>query len=151
MATIRPVLVLSGVCLLLIAAAVAIRGPLSAAPPPLSLDNIDGADIVEIRDAQGNAVLTGEFRTRVDALGNTEKDAALRNREGSTVIGEVELEIPVEGRENRRPELEVDIISLEPNQTYTVAIDDRPVATFSADDRGSIDVELQEGEITAPP
>lgn len=151
MSAIRPIVLLCGVCVALIAIAVAIRGPLAAAQPPLSLDNITSADIVEIRDAQGNAVLTGEFRTRVDALGNTEKDAALRNRDGSTVIGEVELEIPVEGRENRRPELEVDIISLEPNQTYTVAIDDRPVATFTADDRGSIDVELQEGEIAGVP
>ncbi|MGE0866759.1 MAG: hypothetical protein AB7P34_22880 [Vicinamibacterales bacterium] len=147
MATIRPILVLTGVCLLLIAIAVRTRGLVAASQPPLSLDNITSADIVEIRDAQGNAVLTGEFRTRVDTLGNTEKDAALRNRSGSTVIGEVELEIPVEGRENRRPELEVDVISLEPNQTYTVAIDDRPVATFITDDRGSIDVELQEGEV----
>jgi hypothetical protein len=147
MATIRPIFVLCGVCVLLIAIAVTVRGLVAASQPPLSLDNITSADIVEIRDARGNAVLTGEFRTRVDTLGNTEKDAALRNRDGSTVIGEVELEIPVEGRENRRPELEVDIISLEPNQTYTVAIDDRPVATFTTDDRGSIDVELQEGEI----
>jgi hypothetical protein len=146
MATIRPILVLCALCLLLIAAAVTVRGPVAAAQPPLSLGDIDSADIVEIRNADGAAVLTGEFRTRVDVLGNTEKDAALRDGRGSAVIGEVELEMPAAGRENRRPELEVDIISLEPSKTYTVVIDDRPVASFTTDDRGSIDVELQEGE-----
>ena len=64
---------------------------------------------MEIRDHRGLPVLSGEFRSRVDMLGNIEKDAALKNRDGRTVIGEVELEIPEPTRENRRPELEVDI------------------------------------------
>ena len=146
MAAVRPIVLLCALCVVLIAVAVLVRGPVAAAQPPLSLGNIESADIVEIRDAGGSSVLTGEFRTRVDVLGNTEKDAALRDAGGRTVIGEVELEIPAAGRENRRPELEVDIVSLEPSKTYTVVIDDRPVASFTTDDRGSIDVELQEGE-----
>jgi hypothetical protein len=102
--------------------------------------------MVEIRDSSGRAILSGEFRSRVDALGNTEKDAPLSDRQGRTVIGEVELEIPAAGRENRRPELEVDILGLPPRQTFSVVIDDRLVGTFITDDRGSVDMELQEGE-----
>ena len=112
---------------------------------PVQLDNISEAHLVEIRDHRGVAVLTGEFRSRTDPLGNAEKDAALYGR-GRRVIGEVELEIPAEGRTDRRPELEVDIIELAPNATFTVVIDDREVGRFTTDDRGSIDVELQEGE-----
>ena len=52
------------------------------------------AHIVEIRDRHGATVMAGEFRSRVDKLGNTEKDAGLFDRRGRTVIGEVELEIP---------------------------------------------------------
>jgi hypothetical protein len=120
------------------------------APPTASISTMltqaASGDLVEIRDSNGAAVLSGEFRTRVDSLGNTEKDAELTNQKGAVVIGEVELEIPAPGREHRRPELEVDIIHLQPRQRYTVVIDDRAVGTFVTDDRGSVDMELQEGE-----
>jgi len=118
--------------------------------PTVELGDVSEAQVVEIRDQDGMTVMSGEFRSHVDALGNTEKDAALMDRRGRRVIGEVELEVPAPGRENRRPELEVDIIELAPRQTYTVVVDDRPVATFTTDDRGSIDMELQEGELTPP-
>ncbi len=121
-----------------------------ATAQPLTLGDVSEATIVEIRDHRGLPVLSGEFRSRVDMLGNIEKDAALKNRDGRTVIGEVELEIPEPTRENRRPELEVDILGLPPRQTFTIVIDDKAVATFVTDDRGSIDRELQEGEIPAP-
>jgi hypothetical protein len=58
----------------------------------------------------------------------------------------VEIEIPARGRPDRRPELEVDIIGLAPFETFSVAIDDRVVGSFVTDDRGSVDMELQEGE-----
>jgi hypothetical protein len=128
---------------------------LLAAPPPdatVSLANLSGASLVEIRDQRGTVVLSGEFRSRTDALGNTEMDADLGNRRGHAVIGEVEIEIPAAGREHRRPELEVDIIRLSPRSRYLVVIDDRTVGTFVTDDRGSVDMELQEGELAdAPP
>src|SRR5688500_1773262 len=49
----------------------------SAMPPAIALDGVAEAQIVEIRDRRGQTVLSGEFRSRVDTLGNTEKDAAL--------------------------------------------------------------------------
>lgn len=113
---------------------------------PLSLGNVADAHVVEIRDHANVTVLSGEFRARKDTLGNTERDAALIDRQGRAVIGEVELEIPAPGRDDRRPELEVDIIGLSPRQTYSVVIDDRIVGSFTTDDRGSVDMELQEGE-----
>jgi hypothetical protein len=116
----------------------------------VELGDVSDADVVEIRDHRGVTVLSGEFRSRVDALGNTEKDAALLDRSGRRVVGEVELELPARGRENRRPELEVDIMDLPARQTFNVAVDDRVVATFTTDDRGSVDMELQEGETPAP-
>lgn len=127
---------------------------LIAAPRPVAtveLANLSGAHLVEIREEGGKVVLSGEFRSRTDALGNIEKDADLGDRNGNAVIGEVELEIPAAGREHRLPELEVDIIRLAPRTRYLVAIDDRVVGSFVTDDRGSVDMELQEGEqLTAP-
>ena len=113
---------------------------------PLKLGDVREAHIVEIRDTSGSTILTGEFRTRVDELGNMEKDAALADRRGQRVIGEVELEVPPDSRTDRRPELEVDIIGLPPRQLFTVFSDNLPVASFTTDDRGSVDMELQEGE-----
>jgi hypothetical protein len=114
---------------------------------PIALGDVSEAHIVEIRNQRGETVLSGEFRSRVDMLGNTEKDAALTDRRGRSVIGEVELEIPAPTRENRRSELEVDIIGLPARETFAIVIDDRIVGTFTTDDRGSVDMELQEGEI----
>jgi hypothetical protein len=118
-----------------------------AIPSAIALGDVSEAHIVEIRDHRGEVVLSGEFRSRVDGLGNTEKDAALTDRRGRTVIGEVELEIPAALRENRRPELEVDIIGLPGREAFSIVIDDRIVGWFTTDDRGSVDMELQEGEV----
>jgi hypothetical protein len=133
-------------------AASTLLGP-RMAPSAVTLGDVAEAQIVEIRTAGGETVLSGEFRDRVDALGNTEKDAALADRAGRRVVGEVELEIPGSARPHRRPELEVDVMGLPARTTFLVVIDDRVVATFRTDDRGSVDMELQEGEVptaTAP-
>jgi hypothetical protein len=45
----------------------------------------------------------------------------------------------------------VDIIGLPGRQTFAVVIDDRAAGTFTTDDRGSIDMELQEGEVPRSP
>lgn len=113
---------------------------------PIVLADVVDAQIVEIRDSSGATVASGEFRSRTDAVGDTEKDAALTRRDGQALIGEVEIEIPGAARPHRQPELEVDVIGLAGNSRHSVVIDDRIVATFVTDDRGSIDEELQEGE-----
>jgi hypothetical protein len=148
----RTLMLLALICGLLIAGGIAVKtltGPELTAPA-VTLGDVSEADIVEIRDHRGITVLSGEFRSRVDMLGNTEKDAALTDRRGRKVIGEVEIEIPAPARDNRHPELEVDVIGLPPRETFTVVIDDRIVGTFTTDDRGSVDMELQEGENPAP-
>ena len=119
-------------------------------PAPLVLDGMAEAHIVEIRDHRGQTVLSGEFRSRLDGLGNTEKDAALTDRRGRSVIGEVEIELPAASRADRRAELEVDIMGLPANAAFGIVIDDQTVATFSTDDRGSVDMEVQEGEVPSP-
>lgn len=143
----RIFVLLAIICGFLIVGGRALGITAATGPSTLTLGDISEAHIVEIRDSRGNPVLFGEFRSRVDMLGNTEKDAALYDRRGQMVVGEVELEIPAPDRQDRRPELEVDVISLPPSATFTVVIDDRAVGTFRTDDRGSIDIELEEGEI----
>lgn len=149
----RTIIELIAFSLLVIAAGLVLQAvsPDTRRHGPIGLGDLTTAQIVEIRDSSGSVALSGEFRTRVDALGNTEKDADLTNQRGRTVIGEVEIELPAPGRDHLRPELEVDVINLQPRQRYFVAIDDRIVGTFMTDDRGSVDLELQEGEAPALP
>jgi hypothetical protein len=145
----RMAVVLSGILLPMVAAGFLVQASTESAPVAVvtvSLSQATEGHLVEIRDSRGAVVLSGEFRSRVDSLGNIEKDAELAGPQGQTVIGEVELEFPAAGREHRRPELEVDVIHLQPRQRYSVVIDDRIVGTFVTDDRGSADLELQEGE-----
>lgn len=135
-------------CVMLIAFGMAVTHVTDAhtEPQPVTLGDVRDAQLVEIRDQRGRVVLAGEFRSRRDALGNIEKDAALTAPRGDRVIGEIEVEIPAAGREHRQPELEVDVLGLAPRETFSVAIDDRVVGTFTTDDRGSVDMEIQEGE-----
>jgi hypothetical protein len=142
---------LGGICgvLIISGTAMPILTGEHTSPPAIALGDVSEAQIVEIRNRRGQTLVSGEFRSRVDALGNTEKDAALTDRRGRAVIGEVEIEIPALLREDRQTELEVDVLGLPPRETFGLFIDDRIVATFTTDDRGSIDMELQEGE--SPP
>jgi hypothetical protein len=112
--------------------------PPAAAPLP----DLSGAAIVEVRDARGRTILSGEFRSRTDPLGNEEKDAALTDGKGQQVVGEIEIEIPGPQAANQEQELEVDIIRVAPNGKFAVFIDDREIMTFLSDDRGSIDMEV---------
>ena len=79
-----------------------------------TLPDLSTAQLVEVRDASGRTVLSGEFRERVDALGNIEKDAALVERGGRHVIGEIEIGIPGPTAMMSGQELDIDIIELRP-------------------------------------
>jgi hypothetical protein len=51
---------------------------------------------------------------------------------------------------NRKPQLEVYITGLKPRHTYSIVIDDRIVGSFSTDDHGSTDIQLQDGAVPNP-
>lgn len=113
-----------------------------ADPRAPTLPDLSGAQLVEIRDASGRTILTGEFRSHTDPIGNVEKDAALVDRRGRRVIGHVEVELPGPQSMHQPQELEIDIIGIAPSAKFSVFIDDREAATFITDDRGHVDVEI---------
>ena len=84
-------------CGLLIAAGVAVATVTGAttAVAVVALGDVSQAHIVEIRDHRGVTLLTGEFRSRVDLLGNIEKDAALVDRRGRVVVYLLFMAAPV--------------------------------------------------------
>jgi hypothetical protein len=141
-------LALVALCGLFVAAGVLVLGGDTLRPEPrLHLGDMRDAQVVEVRTLSGETVLSGEFRTITAAMGNIEKDAALMDRSGRQVVGEVEIDVSRPDAANPRQELEIDIISLTPNTEFAVYLDDRRAASFTTDDRGSIDIEIE----SAPP
>jgi hypothetical protein len=150
----RTRLLLALICIPLIGVGMTLANSSSKTAPvavqPINPGDVTNATLVEIRDHRGDTVYSGEFHGRRDVLGNTEKVAALMQRGGRTIVGKVELENPAPGRQNRRPELGVDIVGLTPGKTFTVVIEDRVVGLFVSDDAGSVNMELLEGGPPAP-
>ena len=122
---------------------VAARWSSTPTQPSARLTDLSDAHLVEVRDAGGRTVLSGEFRERTDSLGNPQRDATLADRRGRRVVGEVEIELPGPQSMTGVQELEVDVMELAPSSKYSVYIDDREVTSFTTDDRGSIDIELE--------
>jgi hypothetical protein len=133
---------IAGFTLLLLLAAWLFAPWLSTTTQTWSRLDLSDATFVEIRTLEGDVVMSGELRSRVDQLGGVEKDAALLGPGYERVIGEIEIEIPHPASSNPRQELEVDVISLKPRTPYQVIVNDRSVAGFTTDDRGSVDVEF---------
>ena len=120
------------ICGLVMASGIVLLTPTgsNATPSALTLGDVSEAHMVEIRDRHGSTVLSGEFRSRVDMLGNTEKDAALLDRRGRTVIGEVEIE-------SRRPDASIGErarsgrYGFAAREKFSVVVDDRIIGAFT--------------------
>ena len=107
---------------LLIAGFVGMVAPLSAQLPQ--------ASVVEVRNAQGQVVLRGQF----DTFDDDERYAALGpadlNLEGT---GEIEVDAR---------QMEGELRHLAPRATFTIAIDGRDVGTVTTDSDGDADFDV---------
>lgn len=88
------------------------------------LGDLAQAKAIEIRDAKGVAVLKGMFDHRAESDGDIDKDARLTGTSGAR--GEADIDIDRDGEQ----ELEVEARGLPANQSFSVWIDGRQVATF---------------------
>ena len=120
--------------------------PHHGGPQRSRLPDLSSAHLVEIRDASGRTVLTGEFRDRTDSGGNVHKDAALVDRRGRRVIGEVEVDLPGPQAMHQPQKLDIDIIGIGPGAKFSLFIDDHEVTTFITDDRGHVDAQITNDE-----
>jgi hypothetical protein len=122
-----------------IAAAVYMVVQLNAQSPALEGD-YSAAAVAEVRTAQGELVLRGEFAA------DEEEDEIERNAEllptgaDADASGEAEVEIPKGSPANQ--EIEFSIEGVQPGTAYRFVIDGREVATATADERGRAEVEL---------
>lgn len=100
------------------------------------------AAVVEVRDAQGQVVLSGHFAIHEEDDDDIERKATLQSTGvDSDASGSAEVEI------SRSPgtgqELEFSIRNVQPGSKLTFAIDGQDVTSATADRRGRIEIEIE--------
>ena len=104
------------------------------------------AATAEVRDAQGQVVLRGQFGASDEDDDSIERQATLESTGVDTdAAGEAEVEF-----ENEAPseqEVEFSVRNLPPGAAFTLVIDGVDVATVTADARGRAEIEL---DVTMP-
>ena len=102
--------------------------------------NFTNAAVAEIRDAQGRAVLQGEFAVSPEDDDDIERKATLKPTGlDADAAGEAEVEWPKAGGPQ---EIEFSATGLEPGAKFTCWIDGREIATVTADTKGKAEVAL---------
>jgi hypothetical protein len=103
--------------------------------------NFTNAATAEVRDAQGQVVLRGQFVVGDEDDDDTERRATLEPTGiDADATGEAEVEFSKSTPSDQ--EVEFSVRNLEPGAAITFAIDGTDVATVTADDGGRAEVEL---------
>jgi hypothetical protein len=99
------------------------------------------AAVAEVRDAQGQAVLSGQFQVSDEDDDDVERKAVLApTGVDADAAGEAEVEFSKDAPANQ--EVEFSIRNVSPNAAFTFVIDGIAVATATADGRGRAGAEL---------
>ena len=121
------------------AAAVYMVVQLNAQTQPVTGD-FSNAATAEVRDAQGQVVLRGQFAA-VEEDDDVERKATLEST-GIDADAQGEAEVEFAKDAPAQQEIEFSIRNVQPGATFTFVIDGRDVATATADRRGRAEVEL---------
>ena len=99
------------------------------------------AAVAEVRDAQGQTVLRGEFQVSDEDDDDVERKAVLGPvGVDADAAGEAEVEFSKDAPVNQ--EVEFSIRNVSPNAAFTLVIDGTAVATATADGRGRAEAEV---------
>lgn len=104
--------------------------------------DLSGASVAEVRNAQGQVILTGKFAVS-DSGQDLERTAVLAPTGVDTdARGEAEVEVTGSG-DDRKQEIEFSISNVEPGTVLTFVIDARALATATSDDKGRVEFERE--------
>ncbi len=99
------------------------------------------AELAEVRNAQGQLILSGKFVVSDEDDDDVERKATLTSTGvDADAAGEAEVEVSGSG-DKRRQEVEFSVTNVEPKGVLTFVIDGKVVATATADDRGRAEYE----------
>jgi hypothetical protein len=103
--------------------------------------NFTSAQQADVRDAQGQVVLTGPFVQVDEEDDDVERKAILKpTAVDPDAAGDAEIEFAKSAATSQ--EIEFSVRGLQPGETFTFVIDGQVVATKAADNRGRAEVEL---------
>jgi hypothetical protein len=114
-------------------------------PLPSSIGDLAAAKVVEIKDAAGQIVLSGNFVARNERDGDVEGKALLTGTASNAAAqGEAEFEISTNKNGATERELEVSVRKLAPGTSFGMFVDGQQIATFSTDQRGAAELEMKD-------
>jgi hypothetical protein len=104
--------------------------------------NFTNAAVAEVKDAQGQAVLQGQFVPVQEDDDDLERKAILKpTGVDADAAGEAEVEFAKAAPATQ--EVEFSVSGLQPGAAFTFVIDGQEVATATADRRGKAKVEIE--------
>lgn len=116
-------------------------------PLPSFVGDLAAARSVEIKDAAGQIVLSGNFAAESERNGEIEGKAPLTGAATNPAAhGEAEFEVSTKSGGGKAKELEFSLRGLAPATAYGIFLDGQQVATFSTDRRGAAQLELKDAE-----
>lgn len=123
-----------------IVAALYLASSLGAQAPAASPADLRNAAAAEVRTAEGQAVMRGDFTSVDEDDDDMERKAALKPADGGKGTGDAEVEFA----KDQPKEQEVEFLGrdLTPGIEYSLLIDGHEVAKATADKRGRIEIEV---------
>lgn len=114
-------------------------------PLPYYVSDLAAAKLVEIKDAAGQIVLSGNFIVENKRDGGVEGKALLTATGiNAGAKGEAEFEVSKNRNGATEKELEVSVRKLAPATSFSMFVDGKQVATFSTNQRGAAEVEMKD-------
>jgi hypothetical protein len=104
--------------------------------------NFTNAAFAEVRDAQGQVILSGQFQAVEEDDDDVERKATLAPTGlDADAVGEAEVEFAKNAP--AKQEVEFSVRNVSPSTAFTFVIDGTVVATATADARGRAEVEVE--------
>jgi len=116
-----------------------LRAQRIAKPLPPTVNDLQQAQLIEIRNDAGATVLQGNFATKKDKADEIERKTKLSGVSGS---GSAEIEVSKKNGQIKEQELELDLERLLYGATYRIFVDNKEVFAFSADNKGKASLKL---------
>jgi hypothetical protein len=114
-------------------------------PLPSSVGDLAAAKLVEIKDAAGQIVLSGNFVVE-NKQGNDVEGKALLTGTGiiAGAKGEAEFEVSSSSSGGMEKELELSVGKLTPETSFSILVNGQQVATFMTNQHGVAKLEMKD-------
>ena len=110
---------------------------------PAAVDNLNDAQLVEIRDQSGTVLLHGTLKTSSNKPKETEREATLESPTGQKAEGEFEVEIERQNGAVSKEEVELSVEHLPGMTQCELFIDGRHVSSFTTSKSGKGELKLE--------